>query len=258
MKKIFFFDLDGTILDPQTNSIPNSTINALKRLKDNGHFCGVATGRTMKSIMRAKLHEVIVWDGFVCSNGQQVYLSIDKPLYVQYMNPEAVYSVEEYAIKNGINVQYESHPSFLLNEEDDAVKASHSFFNEPIPTVYKKYEDENIDMMLAYSYDYHHFDELAKIKGITVYQGEAPYADIIDSTFSKYQGIKALLTHFNLDHSSYIAFGDSLNDQEMLDHAAISIAMGNANPTLKETADVITRSVDQDGIYTACQIYRWI
>jgi Cof subfamily protein (haloacid dehalogenase superfamily) len=258
MKKIFFFDLDGTILDPQTNSIPNSTINALQRLKENGHFCAVATGRTMKSILRAKLNEIILWDGFVCSNGQQVFLSTDKPLYQQYMDPKTVYALEAYAQKHGINIQYESHPSFLLKKEDEAVKISHSFFNEPIPTLYKTYNNENIDMMLAYTHDRHHFDEIAKIPGISVYPGEAPYADVIDASFSKYHGIKALLEHYNMDHTSYIAFGDSLNDEEMITHAKISIAMGNANPKLKEIADVITRSVDQDGIYTACQIYHWI
>lgn len=258
MKKIFFFDLDGTILDPKTNSIPNSTINALQRLKDKGHFCAIATGRSMKSVIRSKLADIINWDGFVCSNGQQVFLSIEQALYQKYMEPEIVLQLEKYALEHGINLQYESHPSFLLKEADAAVNEAHGFFHEPIPTTYKTYENEDIDMMMAYTHESYHFDELAKIPGISVYPGEAPYADIVDSTLSKYQGIKALLAHHNIDNETYIAFGDSLNDMEMLTHASLAIAMGNANPNLKEIADVITRSVDQDGIYTACQVHRWI
>lgn len=258
MKKIFFFDLDGTILDPQTNSIPNSTINALKRLKENGHFCGVATGRAMESVIESKLAEVIDWDGFVCSNGQQVFLTAEKALYEEFIEPESIRKIEEYALLHDLNLQYGAYPPFLLKEKDEAVIASHSFFHEPIPTFNKKYENENTQTMMVYSFDSNHFKELAKIQGISVYPGQAPYADIIDSTHSKYQGIKSLLIHYNMEIDSYIAFGDSLNDVEMFEHAKLSIAMGNANPKLKETADVITRSVDQDGIYTACKVHRWI
>lgn len=258
MKKIFFFDLDGTIVDSQTNSVPNSTINALKRLKANGHFCAVATGRSMESVILSELAEVVNWDGFVCSNGQQVFLTTDKPLYQKFLDPNIVFQLEEYALKHDINLQYASDSSFLLKKEDAAVIEAHSFFNEPIPKRYKKYENEDLNMMMAYTHDSHHYDELSKIPGILVYPGEAPYADIIDSTLSKYKGIKALLTHLNMEIDTYIAFGDSLNDMEMFLHSSLSIAMGNANPKLKEIADVITRSVDQDGIYTACQVHRWI
>ena len=52
---------------------------------------------------------------------------------------------------------------------------------------------------------------------------------------------------------SYIAFGDSLNDMEMFRHAAISVAMGNANAQLKEVATFVTDNVMEDGIFHACE-----
>lgn len=258
MKKAFFFDLDGTILDPETYSIPNSTINALKQLKKNGHFLAVATGRSMKSVLHSKLADVITWDGFVCSNGQQVYLTVDQPLYQASMDPKIVYQLEDYCKNHNVNLQFQAHPAFYLKEPDESVFEAHSFFNEPIPTLVKNYNGEQVDMLLAYTFERHHFDELAKIPGILVYPGEAPYADIIGANFSKYHGIKALLEHNKIEIDSYIAFGDSLNDMEMLTHAKVAIAMGNANPRLKEIADVVTRSVNQDGIYTACKVHHWI
>lgn len=50
-----------------------------------------------------------------------------------------------------------------------------------------------------------------------------------------------------------IAFGDSLNDSDMLERAAVGVAMGNANDTIKGIADVVTDDHDHDGIVTALE-----
>ena len=44
-RKFFFFDIDGTLTTPLTNDYPDSTREAIKELKDNGHFVAIATGR---------------------------------------------------------------------------------------------------------------------------------------------------------------------------------------------------------------------
>ncbi len=258
MKKIFFFDLDGTLIDPSANSVPISTINALKRLKEKGHFCAIATGRSLKSIIESKMVDVIAWDGFICSNGQQVYTEVNNPLYQKYLNNNLVKEVQDYVIKHNLNMQFQSTPSFLLKKADKAVLDAHGFFHEPIPELVKDFNNEDIEMLMVYTHDTTHFDELSKIQGLLVYPGQAPYADIIGSKISKYEGIKALLKHKGINIDNYIAFGDSLNDVEMMQHAQTSIAMGNANPALKMNADIITRSVQFDGIYTACMMFNWI
>ena len=48
-----------------------------------------------------------------------------------------------------------------------------------------------------------------------------------------------------------MAFGDGGNDITMLQHVAVGVAMGNANPEVKEIADYITDDVDSDGIWNA-------
>jgi len=258
MKKTFFFDLDGTLLDPKANAVPVSTINALKRLKEKGHFCAIATGRSLNSIIESKVVDIIDWDGFICSNGQQVFSNVNHSIYLKYLDPVLVKQIQQYVIEHNLNMQFQSNPSFLLKDPDQAVLDSHGFFHEPIPTKIKQFDQEDIEMVMVYTHDSNHFEQLRNIDGISVYPGQAPYADIVSSKFSKYEGIKALLEYKNIDIDDYIAFGDSLNDVEMLNHAKLSIAMGNANPLLKQQADVITRSVQYDGIYTACMIFDWI
>lgn len=104
-------------------------------------------------------------------------------------------------------------------------------------------------MMIAYGplqYDYASYHE---IDGIHIIPGLSTYADIVLKDYHKYKGIQYLLKHLQMD--SYIAFGDSLNDVEMLTHAAIGIAMGNAHEDVKAIADYVTTKVSEDGILQA-------
>ena len=55
-----------------------------------------------------------------------------------------------------------------------------------------------------------------------------------------------------------VVFGDGLNDRQMFRDAPFAIAMGNAIPQLKELADYVCPSADEDGIYRACQHFGWI
>ncbi len=252
MNKAIFFDLDGTLIDPQSNSIPASAIEALKKLKTNGHFLAIATGRSIRSVIESNIHDVIKWDGYVCSSGQQVFLPDFTLLYGEYMDKEILTKIQDICLKNDINAQFQCEDSFMLKEPDSAVFESHGFFNEPIPQKIKRYDDENIEMVMVYHHDHRKFDLFKDINDIVIYPGQAPYADVISSNNSKYHGIKAMLDHIGYDTYRYIAFGDSFNDYEMIKNATYSIAMGNAHPSIKNTADMITRSVDQDGVYAAC------
>ena len=67
----------------------------------------------------------------------------------------------------------------------------------------------------------------------------------------KAAGLDAVVAHLGLDHADTIAIGDSWNDLEMLRHAAVGIAMGNAAPEVKAVADEVTAHVDEDGLRLA-------
>ena len=48
-------------------------------------------------------------------------------------------------------------------------------------------------------------------------------------------------------------FGDGPNDMEIFDYVGLKIAMGNAVPELKEKADFVTKTVEEDGILYALE-----
>ena len=74
------------------------------------------------------------------------------------------------------------------------------------------------------------------------------FTDIVAEGNSKAAGMEAVCRHFGIRQEETLAFGDGANDIEMLQWAAVGVAMGNAEPIVKEHADLVTTSVDEEGI----------
>lgn len=74
------------------------------------------------------------------------------------------------------------------------------------------------------------------------------FTDVIPKDGGKNTGIDAIISHFGIKLEETMAFGDGGNDIDMLKHAGIGVAMENAGDNVKEIADYITTSVDDDGI----------
>ena len=68
---------------------------------------------------------------------------------------------------------------------------------------------------------------------------------------NKATGMDAVVKYFHADIKDTIAIGDGFNDLPMFKKAHLSIAMGNALQKIKDKADRITTSLDEDGIYHA-------
>ena len=77
------------------------------------------------------------------------------------------------------------------------------------------------------------------------------FTDITANGADKGKGILAMARHEGFDVSRTIAFGDGGNDTSMIIQAGIGVAMGNAIEELKQQADYITTSVDDNGILNA-------
>lgn len=75
--------------------------------------------------------------------------------------------------------------------------------------------------------------------------------EIIPKRIDKASGMDMICQYFGTDFHDAVAFGDSMNDYEMMKFAGASIAMGNACDELKEIANEVCRTVDEDGVYYA-------
>ena len=78
---------------------------------------------------------------------------------------------------------------------------------------------------------------------------DAACAEFIPKGFSKASGIEKTCELLGIEKEDTYAFGDSINDVEMLKHVQHGIAMGNGTKAAKEAADYITAPLHEDGIY---------
>ncbi|MFC5703974.1 HAD-IIB family hydrolase [Cohnella faecalis] len=78
--------------------------------------------------------------------------------------------------------------------------------------------------------------------------------DVLPHGGSKAKGIEAIIAERGILREDVVAFGDYLNDIEMLKFAGTSVAMGNAPDIVKSAATHVTRNVDDDGIWHGVRI----
>jgi len=248
--KIVFFDLDGTLIDPQTGKISENTIYALNRLQEKGIKRCIITGRSSVSLPDfGDLH----FDVISTFNGSYCYTDTEV-IYSNPIDPADVRIVLQNAASLGRPVSIAVRDRLAANGID-----------QDLADYYRI-----ADLELTVSED---FDEICKEDVYQIMLGcrEPDYAavirgadnvklaiswdravDVIPVTGGKGTAIRHILAHYRLDRAEAIAFGDSHNDIEMLQAVGTGIAMGNATPQLKAVADHVCGPVSEDGIYRYC------
>ena len=84
--------------------------------------------------------------------------------------------------------------------------------------------------------------------GVHITKSKPNFLELMHKEGTKGEALKFLANHFGCDLSETIGVGDSWNDHEMIEVAGLGVAMGNAIPALKEIADYITTSNNEDGV----------
>ena len=246
-RKILFFDIDETLLSHKTFTIPESTKNALKKAKENGHLIFINTGRT-KSLIGDDIKE-LEFDGYICGCG--TYIEVDnKVLYNNIVNEDKynaiLESLKKYELKavlegvDAIYIDENSQDDFLLSnlrKQNYPIK-SYDLDNMKFNKMFIRYDDnEYIDNFCDETKDI--FDYIDHGKGTR---------ELVPKGHSKATGIDFVLNHFNIDDKNSYAFGDSNNDIDMLNRVTNSVVMGNGNPQLFDNATFVTKDIDEDGI----------
>lgn len=255
MKELIFFDVDDTLLDSRTHKLPESTRYALQKLQER-YFLGIATGRSLSTLYDNGVINAANWSVIVCNNGQLVYDEGMHELYRNPMNKETVKQVIETALAHDNALLVGTPEWFQVGNINEYEKEAHEFFHIPIPGP-RKLDDQDVFMMVTYGPRNDTYERYRRIDGITIMPGQSTYCDIIAKGCGKHIGIQEALRYLQLD--SYIAFGDSNNDLEMLSQARYAIVMGQGSTQAKELADYITKPVYEDGIAYAlehCELFQ--
>ncbi len=245
-RKLVFFDIDGTLYNKK-QEVPASTIEAIKRLKEKEIHVAIATGRP--SFMFQDLLETLGIESFISNNGQYAVHN-GEVVHTFPIKTELLRNLSEHAKKN-------QHPLVFVGENEfRASMKAHQSIQESFASVKYDYpevnenffEEQDIYQALLFcqqeeeaEYE-HHKEHLHLIRWHPLSM------DIIPRGGSKAAGIEKMLAHLDIPKEQSYAFGDGLNDIEMLEFVGTGIAMGNGHERAKKAANFVTKSVEEDGI----------
>lgn len=253
-RKIVFFDIDGTIYR-YGEPIPTDTLEGIKKLRENGHFAIICTGRT-KSMIIPEILE-IGFDGIIAGAGTYVEFgeevlfeyTMDNTLamdVIKYMSENKIMSIPE-----GIGAIYfdtqlmpkDYEPIYKLYQEKVGKRAIdlHSGCEVSISKISGRYLEgaDRIGFIERYK-------DLFNI----VNHGKN-FIEMIPKGYSKAVGIEKLITELEIPIENTYAFGDGMNDYEMLNYVKYGVAMGNSTEEFKKLMKFVTEDYDKGGISNA-------
>ena len=266
-RKALFFDIDGTISDFDGTVSP-LTVEALKLAKEKGHYLFVCTGRPKCHVDLSLLPGE--YDGMISCAGALVEyqgkrikdLVIPKKDLIRLddiLKKEGIY----YLVQCADRVAYEEADEQKIRE----AMAARRMFSLPPELAevlergnmtVKSYRDMEDAEKIMYFGSKLSVDELAALLGpdfsialSSMEPSGTTKGEIALSTMTKSLGMETMLQHIGVAREDSFAFGDSMNDMDMLEYAQVGVAMGNAADYVKASADYVTRSVAEGGIYEA-------
>lgn len=256
-KHLIALDLDGTLLrDDKT--ISDKTKKVISKAKEQGHVVMIATGRPFRS-SEMYYHELNLDTPIVNFNGAFVHHPKDQnwgihhsPLEISVAKDivDACNSFEFY------NIIAEVIDDVYLHYHDEKLLDLFSFGDPHITTGdLRKFLNASPTSMLIHS-------EENQVKKIRSYLADVhaeviehrswgapfPVIEIIKRGLNKAVGLKTTSEYFDIPPSRIIAFGDEDNDLEMLEYAGCGVAMENGIDEVKNVANDVTLSNEEDGV----------
>ena len=252
-KYALFFDIDGTLVSFKTHEIPASTIFALTQAKANGSRVYIATGRPPVILTNLGAIEHLI-DGYITTNGALCYVG-DQLVCCQPIPMQDVMTCVNDAQEKGYSLIVVGRKDVaVLDPKSDVDRIFRQMLavkNLDKASPLDEVLQQDILQLTPFFPAYYEPQLLARMPQCVSGRWHPEFTDITANGADKGKGIQAIASHEGFDPSRTIAFGDGGNDTSMILQAGIGVAMGNAIDALKQQADYITTSVDEDGILNA-------
>lgn len=266
--KLLFLDIDGTLTEPGKNIPPDSAVEAVRLARANGHRVVLCSGRN-----RGMLSPLLKYgfDGLVGSAGGYIEYAgqviFDCPMTARQRD-----TVMDVLLRSGVfrtvegrDCSYtdESFKEFLRETARSEGNSELLRWREQLECELgirpmADYQGEPVYKVVFMCRSADDLREPMRVLGDDFQfciQGTDPYGitngELINKAFNKGTAVRRLsaYTGIPLDHT--IAFGNSMNDLEMIEAAGLGICMGNGSEALKKIAGEVCPPVKEDGLYRA-------
>lgn len=260
MIRLAVFDIDKTLISPGTGLLAEETGDAILRLKQLGIKIAIASGRQLQHI-GGELKN-LGFDYYILSNGSYVTDGEGNVLHRETIDGDTIEALTQDVLACGYPMDlrflggtYPINPDVRLEDVMDLETGMEEFlkeFQSGVLSVSPQTQGERPMSCVGYipadrgAYFEKKYPQLHFIK---IFGG--PLCDINKAGVSKASGMEQVCGITGIDMGETIAFGDDMNDVEMIAAAGIGVAMGDAIEEVKRVADHITDTCDGLGVVKA-------
>lgn len=255
--KLIAFDLDGTLLNDE-RELSENNIKAIKKLLNNDIKIVIATGRPFAGFSRfLRQLDILHEDNYSITNtGSIIRENIDygniklnamdlndylfiKKITENYDDIQVAFYTDDYLYIDEQNPNEAFiHDKNILRME---TRSTDAYSNEPICRINVMGEKELLDKFQKENL-------IVLEKKYATMRNETFSFEILNKDSSKGKGLEYLSEYLNIERDEIMAFGDNVNDVDMIEYAGVSVAMKNGKDVLKTKADYIAEPNSDDGV----------
>lgn len=257
-EKILVLDIDGTLTNSQ-KIITEETKRGIMNIQERGHKVILASGRPTPGMKKyADELELEKYGGYLLSfNGGKIIDCRTGDIIFQKVIPKHVVPLlYKYAVEKDCGlVTYFGDSIILGTRRDEYVELESRINGMEIKEVenfvdYVDFEVNKLLMTAPKEKAEIYVKELQERFGdiLSIYRSEPFFIEIMPMNVDKAASLDRMLESVGLKQEDVICCGDGYNDMTMIKYAGVGVAMENAQPAVKEVADYVTASNDEDGI----------
>jgi Cof subfamily protein (haloacid dehalogenase superfamily) len=257
MYKLIALDMDGTLLS-KDKTISKANFKAIQRAKAKGVKVVLATGRPINGIKRYlnELNLIEAGDYAVAYNGALIQQTDDdKVIADNPMSLEDLKYLHELSKKLKVHIHFLTESKCVTTEINEYSQLESTM--NGIPLEIADFDNLPIDTNVVKIMFIDTEEYLSKVieqlpeevyEKYTVVRSSPYFLEFLNKKVSKGFGVGLLAESLGISHKEVICVGDAGNDIDMIKYAGLGVAMGNAFPEVKEIADYITCTNEEDGV----------
>ena len=267
-KRVIFLDIDGTLTPPGSNVPPESAVKAIAEARQRGNYVFLCTGRNREMLRPLLQYE---FDGVAASSGGYIFcgqeILYDHPMthrmrdrVLQVLREQGAFCTVECKdgsyIESGFREYLRKNPDRGRNremllwraevEETLHIQPMSRYLDQPVYKIVGMTDDREILVRAKALLGENFYFCITDPNEFGFYSGE-----VMGNDFDKGTAIGRICDYLGIPRAQSVAFGDSMNDLEMLQAAGVGICMGNGSLKLKELADQVCPAVAEDGLLRA-------
>lgn len=259
--KLLITDIDGTVVDDNRNYTPTIK-NHFSELSKKGIKVVLATGRMFNGAdgVRRELGlntPVVCYQGAMVRSGNNILYQCSVPIQIAK-------EIIKISREKGFHLNLYNNDSLIVEDDNKEIMNEYVYGRHTTYNAVKSFDEielQNVSKLLAIIYKEDELfalrDEMQeKFKGVlAVVRSHKYYLEFTHINATKGSALNFLKEYWNIKTENVMAAGDQDNDYEMLQNAGLKIAMGNGSEKLKQIADYICPTIEEDGLSRAIERY---